>query len=129
MLSTETIEKAITLYESGATEGAVTEATGISRSEAQAVADAFNVGETERLLREVTLAGVLEAAAQALRSGCGLIGDGASDVREIWHNYPGAGIRLATQTTRDCGAEVGSAKSRSFTRIRKNSALVRRHRY
>lgn len=41
------------------------------------------------LLREVTLAGVLEAAAHALRSGRGLIGDGAGDVvREIWHNYP-----------------------------------------
>ena len=84
MLTTKAVEKAIEMYEGGATEAAVTEATGISRSEAQAVVDAFNVGETERLLREVTLAGVLEAAAQALRSGRGLIGDGAGDVvREI----------------------------------------------
>jgi hypothetical protein len=95
MLTTEAVEKAIEMYEGGATEAAVTEATGISRSEAQAVARAFNVGETERLLREVTLAGVLEAAAHALRSGRGLIGDGAGDVvREIWHNYPGAGIKV-----------------------------------
>jgi hypothetical protein len=125
MLTTEAVEKAIEMYEGGATEAAVPEATGISRSEAQAVADAFNVGETERLLREVTLAGVLEAAAQALRSGRGLIGDCAGDVvREIWHNYPGAGIKVGEADARDCGgAEVGSAKSRSFTRVRKNSAL------
>jgi hypothetical protein len=85
MLTTKAVEKAIEMYEGGATEAAVTEATGISR----------NVGETERLLREVTLAGVLEAAAQALRSGRGLIGDGAEDVvREVWHNYPGAGMKV-----------------------------------
>ncbi|HSY99185.1 MAG TPA: hypothetical protein VK788_06800 [Terriglobales bacterium] len=108
MLTTEAVEKAIEMYEGGATEAAVTEATeaavmeatGISRSEAQAVADAFNLGETERLLREVTLAGVLEAAAHALRSGRGLIGDGAGDVvREIWHNYPGAGMKVGAPRT------------------------------
>jgi len=58
-----------------------------------AVADALYVGETERLFREVALAGVLEAAAHALRSGRGLIGDGAADLmREIRHNYPNAGL-------------------------------------
>jgi hypothetical protein len=93
MLSTDTIDKAIELFEGGATESAVAEATGISLEEAKAVADALYLGETERLSREVRLAGVLEAAAQALRTGRGLIGDGAGDVvREIWHNYPGAGI-------------------------------------
>jgi hypothetical protein len=36
----------------------------------------------------VALAGVLEAAALALRSGRGLIGNGASDViREIWKYF------------------------------------------
>jgi hypothetical protein len=95
MLTIQAIEKAIEMYVGGATEAAVAEATGITRSEAQAVANVFTVGETERLLREVTLAGVLEAAAQALRSGRGLIGDGAADVvREIWHNYPGAAIKV-----------------------------------
>jgi hypothetical protein len=37
---------------------------------------------------------VLEAAAQALRSGRGLIGDTAVDVvREIWNCYPGANLQ------------------------------------
>lgn len=94
MLTTEAIEKAIQMYESGATDSAVSQATGVSHDEAKAVADALYVGETERLLREVALAGVLEAAAQALRSGHGLIGNGAVDVlREIWHSYPNAGIK------------------------------------
>ena len=93
MLTTEAIEKAIEMYESGATDAAVTEGTGVSPDEAKAVADALYFGETERLLREVALAGVLDAAAQVLRSGRGLVGDGAADVvREIWHNYPGAGL-------------------------------------
>lgn len=94
MLTREAIEKALDLYEGGATESAVAEAAGIGHEEAKAVANALYVGETEQLLREVALAGVLEAAAQALRSGHGLIGDGASDViDEIWNCYPGAGLR------------------------------------
>ena len=93
MLTTEAIEKAIKMYEGGTTESAVTEGTGISRDEAEAIAEAVYLDETERLLREVALAGVLEAAAQALRTGRGLIGDGAGDVvREIWHSYPNAGL-------------------------------------
>jgi hypothetical protein len=60
------------------------------------------VGETDRLFREVGLAGVLEAAAQALRSGRGLIGVGAGDVvREIWHSYPNAGLKGGEQDQRD----------------------------
>jgi hypothetical protein len=93
MLTTEAIEKAIEMYEGGATDSTVAQATGISLSEAKAVADAFNVGKTERLLRESALAGVLEQAAKALRSGRGLIAEGAADVvREIWNSYPGAGL-------------------------------------
>jgi hypothetical protein len=95
MLSIETIEKAIELFEGGANESAVAQATGINNEEAKAVADALYPGETERLLREVRLAGVLEAAAQVLRGGRGLTGDGAGDVvREICNSYPGAGLKI-----------------------------------
>jgi len=94
MLTIEIIEKAIALYESGASESAVSQATGISLEEAKAVAEAVYIGETDRLFHEVALAGVLEAAAQVLRSGNGLIGDSAGDVvREIWHSYPNAGLK------------------------------------
>jgi len=95
MLTTEALERAIALYEGGANESAVAEATGISHEEAKAVANALYVGETERLLREVALAGVLETAAQALRSGRGLVGDGASEViRDIWNCYPGVALNI-----------------------------------
>jgi hypothetical protein len=93
MLTTEATEKAIALYEIDATELAVAEATGISHEEAKAVADALYLAETDRLSREVALAGVLEAAAAALRSGRG-IGDTAGDVvREIWHSHANAEIK------------------------------------
>lgn len=91
MLTTDAIEKAIEMYEANLTNLDVAEATGISPDEAKAVAGAWYLGETDRLFREVALAGVLETAAQILRSGRGLIGDGAGDVvREIWRNYPNA---------------------------------------
>lgn len=94
MLTREAIRKAIEMYEGGATEPAVTKGTGVSPEEARAIADALYLGETERLLRDVTLADVLEAAALALRTGRGLIGDSAGDVvREIWHSYPNAGLQ------------------------------------
>ena len=94
MLDTEKVEKAIKLFEDGSDEAGVAEATGISAEEAKAVADALYIGETDRLFRDVALAGVLEAAALALRSGRGLIGDGAGDVvREIWQSYPNAGLK------------------------------------
>jgi len=93
MLTTEAIEKAINLLEHGANESAVADATGVNPEEAKAVADALYRGETERLFREVALAGVLEAAAHALRSGHGLIGNAAADViREIWDSYPNSGF-------------------------------------
>jgi hypothetical protein len=91
MLTNEVIEKAIEMYEKGATEPAVADAIKISDDEAKAVAEALYLGEAERLLREVALAGVLEAGALALRSGRGLIGDAvAAVVREIQLCYPGA---------------------------------------
>lgn len=64
MLTGEAIEKAIEMYKGGATDAAVAKGTGISPEEANAVAYALYLGETERLLREVALAGVLEAAAR-----------------------------------------------------------------
>jgi len=107
MLTTEAIEKAIEMYESGATDAAVTERTGISPDEAKAVDDAISIGETDRLFREVALAGMLEAAAQALRTGRGLIGDSAGDVvREIWHSYPNAGIKIVV--TKQVSSAIGS---------------------
>jgi hypothetical protein len=48
MLTTEAIEKAIKMYERGATELSVADATGISPDEARAVAEAVYIGETER---------------------------------------------------------------------------------
>lgn len=93
MLTTETIEKAIEMFEGGATDSDVAERTGVSPAEARAVANALYLGETERLFREVALAGVLESAALALRNGRGLAGDGAGDVvREIRHRFPNAGV-------------------------------------
>ena len=94
MLTTVGIEKAIEMFEGGASEAAVAEATGFSSEDAKVVANALYLGETEWLFSEVALAGVLEAAAQALRRGRGLIGDTAGDVvREIWNSYPGAGLK------------------------------------
>jgi len=104
MLTTETIEKAIEMFEGGATDSDVAERTGVSPAEARAVANALYLGETERLFREVALAGVLESAALALRNGRGLIGDGAGDVvREIWNSYPGAGLRRGGTRQRSVG--------------------------
>jgi hypothetical protein len=94
MLTTEVIEKAIELFGRGSNQSTVVEAPGISPEEAGTVAETLYLGDSERLFREVALAGVLEAAAKALRSGRGLIGDGAGDiVREIWHSYPNAGLK------------------------------------
>lgn len=107
MLTAEAIEKAIEMYESGATEAAVAEGTGVSLDEARVIADALYFGETERLLREVALAGVLEAAAVALRSGRGLVGGTADDVvREILHSYPGALLDLVN-TARFPSSQAG----------------------
>jgi hypothetical protein len=50
MLTTEAIEKAIEMYENGATEATVAEGTAVSPGEAKVVADALYLGETERLL-------------------------------------------------------------------------------
>jgi hypothetical protein len=108
MLTTAAIEKAIEMYEGGATNSAVAEATGISHGEAKAVTDALRLAETERLFRDVALAGVLESAAQVLRSGQGLIGDTAADVvREIWHCYPNAGTKVGDTDAYASGVDPG----------------------
>jgi hypothetical protein len=93
MLDTVGIEKAIEMFEGGASEAAVAERACINPDEAKAVAEALYLGQTERLFREIALAAVLEAAAQALRSGRGLITTSASElVQEIRHIYPDTGI-------------------------------------
>lgn len=126
MLTSEAVEKAIEMYERGATELAVAEATGISREEARAVADAVYVGETERLFREVTLAVALEAAAQALGSGRGSVKDTPADVvREIWHSYPNAGIKV---TDRRASARAGDFKRKGQNVVRGTcNILVKRN--
>ncbi len=107
MLTTEAVEKAIEMYEGGATESVVAKGTGISADEARAVAEVLHIGETDRLFREVALAGVLEVAAEALRSGRGLIGDGAADlVREIRRSYPCAGQLDAGEADRGKSAHA-----------------------
>lgn len=83
------------MLEVGKTQAQVAATIEISDEEAKAVAEALNLGDTGHLFREVALAGVLETAAMALRSGRGLVGDSAADVVcEIWHSYPGAGVSV-----------------------------------
>jgi hypothetical protein len=107
MLTTEVVAKAIEMYQGGATEAAVAEGTGVSPAEARAVAEAMYLGDTERLVRELALAGLLEEAAKALRSGHGFIGDTAGDVvREIWHSYPNAGVKVG-RTDSESATHVG----------------------
>lgn len=65
---------------------------GSAPQRGESEANALYVGEPDRLLREVAPAGVLEAA-DALRSGRGLIEDTARNVvREIGNGYPDAGL-------------------------------------
>jgi len=89
MLTTETIEAALNLYEGGSTHHAVEQATGITREEAEAVANAYDAGETEQLYREVALAGILELAAAGLRSGQGwdegTLGDVLNEIGHVYH--------------------------------------------
>jgi hypothetical protein len=71
MLTTETFEKAIDLLELGYTFPSITEKTGITTEDAEAVHVAWFNGTSEQVSRELQLAGVLEAAATRLRSGQG----------------------------------------------------------
>ena len=89
MLTTETIEKALELLDDGYTFPSITEETGITTEDAEAVHVAWFKGTAEQVSRELQLAGVLEAAAAALRSGRGWDEGTTGDVlREILHVYP-----------------------------------------
>jgi len=128
MLTIQAIKKAIEMYEGGATESAVANVTGIRPEEAGTVAEALNLGEAERLLREVALAGVLEAAAAALRSGRGLIGDAAGDViREIWNCYPGAGLKTG-ETHRPAPIRAKPESGNYYERHLQHPRNAQRHR-
>src|SRR5215472_8124589 len=89
MLKTDTVEKALDLLEEGSTFASITEQTGITTEDVEAVHIAWFKGTTEQLFRELQLADVLELAAAKLRSGMGLDEGTTSDIlREILHVYP-----------------------------------------
>jgi hypothetical protein len=89
MLTTDAFEKALDLLELGYTFPSITEETGITTEDAEAVHVAWFNGTSERVSRELQLAGVLEAAATRLRTGQGWDEGAIGDVlREILHVYP-----------------------------------------
>jgi hypothetical protein len=89
MLTSETFDQIINLLEDGYTYPCITEKTGISFEDASAVGNAYLKGETEKLLREVQLAGLLELAAATLRSGEGWDENATGDVLDqILQVYP-----------------------------------------
>src|ERR1019366_7512741 len=89
MMTTETFEKALDLLELGYTLPSITEETGITTEDAEAVHVAWFNGTSEQVHRELRLAGVLELAAARLRSGQGWNEGTTGDVlREILHVYP-----------------------------------------
>ncbi len=89
MLTTDTFEKALDLLELGYTFPSITEETGITTEDAEAVHIAWFHGTSEQVSRELQLAGVLEAAATTLRSGQGWEEGTTIDVfNEILHVYP-----------------------------------------
>jgi hypothetical protein len=89
MLTTDTVKKAMRRLDEGYTFPSITEETGITTEDAEAVHIAWFKGTTEKLFRELQLAGVLELAAAKLRSGQGWDEGTTGDVlREILHVYP-----------------------------------------
>lgn len=88
MLTPDTFEKALDL-ELGYTFPSITEETGITTEDAEAVHVAWFTGTSQQVSRELHLAGVLELAATKLRNGHGWDEGTASDVLgEILHVYP-----------------------------------------
>jgi hypothetical protein len=89
MLTTDTFEKALELLDEGYTFPSITEETGITTEDAEAVHVAWFNGTPEQVSRELQLAGVLELAAGKLRSGQGWDQGTTSDILgEILHAYP-----------------------------------------
>jgi hypothetical protein len=88
VLTTSTLEKTLSLLDEGYTFASITEATGITLEDVEAVHVAWFRGTTEQLFRELELAGVLELAAAKLRSGQGWDEGTTGDVlREILRVY------------------------------------------
>ena len=85
----------------------VTEETGITLEDVEAVHVAWFRGTTEQLFRELELAGVLELAAARLRSGQGwdegATGDVLRDVSHVYSEHVKKGARV--------GADVGEILS------------------
>jgi hypothetical protein len=89
MLTTATLEKTLSLLDEGYIFASITEQTGITLEDVEAVYVVWFTGTTEQLFRELQLAGVLEVAAARLRSGQGWDEGTTGDVlREIQHVYP-----------------------------------------
>jgi len=88
MLTTATLEKTLSLLDEGYTFASITEETGITLEDVEAVHVAWFRGTTEQLFRELELAGVLEIAAAKLRSGQGWDEGTTGDVlRDVSHVY------------------------------------------
>src|ERR1700728_1502936 len=89
MMTTATLEKTLSLFDEGYTFASITEETGITLEDVEAVHVAWFRGTTEQLFRELELAGMLELAAARLRSGQGWDEGTTSDVlREIFYVLP-----------------------------------------
>jgi len=89
MLTTDSFEKALDLLELGYTFPSITEETGITTEDAEAVHVAWFNGTSEQVSRELELAGVLEAAATRLRTGQAWDEGTTADVlREILQVHP-----------------------------------------
>jgi hypothetical protein len=88
MLTTATLEKSLRLLDEGSTLASITEQTGITTEDAEAVHVAWFNGTSEQVHRELRLAGVLEAAVAKLRSGQGWQEGTTTDVlNEVLHAY------------------------------------------
>lgn len=89
MLTATSLEKALSLLDEGYAFGSITEQTGITTEDAEAVHIAWFKGTSEQVHRELQLAGVLELVSARLRSGKGWDEGTTGDVlREILHVYP-----------------------------------------
>jgi len=89
MLTTATLEKTLSLLDEDYAFAAITEETGITTEDAEAVHVAWFNGTSEQVSRELQLAGVLELVAARLRSGRGWEEGTTSDVLgEILHVCP-----------------------------------------
>lgn len=92
MLTTATLEKTLSLLDEGYTFASITEQTGITTEDAEAVHVAWFNGTSEQVSCELQLAGVLEVATTKLRTGQGWDEGTTSDVLgEFLRVYPAHG--------------------------------------